>query len=260
MTSLVFPAYNPGAQLERTFAEVRDFLRTRPEPWEVIFVLDGCTDASEATLAELLAETGDSRFRTLSYSPNRGKGYAVRQGLLAARGNYRIFTDVDLAYRLEDVARIAGELAAGADVAIASRDHPNSQIQLPVRLLGYAYRRRLQSHVFGRCARWLLPLDQRDTQAGLKGMTATVAQQVLPHLVCDGFGFDCEFLTACRQMQIPVTEVPICVRYEDAMSTTGTRTMLRMMRELWRIRRDWHRREVEQYRRPEWAEPQRRAA
>ena len=64
-----------------------------------------------------------------------------------------------------------------------------------------------------------------------------VAGRVLPDLTCDGFGFDCEFLAACGRLGIPVAEVPVCVRYADAASTTGPRTMLGMLRELWRIRR-----------------------
>jgi dolichyl-phosphate beta-glucosyltransferase len=235
--SLVFPAYNPGPAVERTFAAARDFVRGRPDPWEVVFVLDGCTDGTAGRLARLSAAARDPRVRTISYTPNRGKGYAVRAGLLAARGHYRIFTDVDLAYRFEDVARVADALRAGADVAIASREHPDSRVELPAGLLGYAYRRRLQSRLFGALARLLLPLAQRDTQAGLKGMTAAVAEWVLPDLTCDGFGFDCEFLAACGRTGIPVAEVPVCVRYADAASTTGLRATAGTLRELWRVRR-----------------------
>jgi hypothetical protein len=68
-------------------------------------------------------------------------------------------------------------------------------------------------------------------------MTAAVAERVLPGLTCDGFGFDCEFLAACRRLGVPVAEVPVCVRYEDAASTTGLRAVLGMLRELWRARR-----------------------
>lgn len=237
VTSLVFPSYNPGPAAERTLQAVRDFLRARPDPWEALFVCDGCTDGTPERLRTLIGD--DPRFRVIDYSPNRGKGYAVRAGLLAARGRVRVFTDVDLAYRFDDIARVADELRSGAAVAVASREHPESQIQLPPRFLGYAYRRRLQSKVFGAVARVLLPLTQQDTQAGLKGMTAAVAERLLPALRCDGFGFDCELLTACARHGVPVTEVPVCVRYEDAASTTGLRTTLRMLRELWQIRKAW---------------------
>jgi dolichyl-phosphate beta-glucosyltransferase len=175
----------------------------------------------------------------LSYVPNRGKGYAVRRGLEAAWGAWRLFTDVDLAYSFDDVQRVARVLRAGADVAIASRAHPESRVVLPVSLQGYAYRRQLQSTVFSNLVRLMLPLKQRDTQAGLKGITADVAQRVLPRLHCTGFGLDCELLTACTRFGIRVTEVPVTVRYEDRTSTTGAGPMLRMIRELWRIRRNW---------------------
>ena len=239
MTSLVFPTYNPGPAIDRTWAAVRDFLRARPDPWEVLFVCDGCSDGTPDRLARLIARSGEARARVVDYTPNRGKGYAVRHGLLAARGAWRVFTDVDLAYRFDDIARVADALRDGAAVAIASREHPDSVIQLPPRTLGYAYRRRLQSKVFGTLTRALLPVAQADTQAGLKGLTAAAAGRVLPALTCDGFGFDCELLTACARFGVAVTEVPVCVRYEDAASTTGMGTTVRMVRDLWRIRRAW---------------------
>jgi hypothetical protein len=178
--------------------------------------------------------------------------------LEAARGQWRLFTDVDLAYGFEDIVRVAQALQAGAPVAIASRTHPDSQMVLPTRLQGYAYRRHLQSLAFSALVRALLPLRQRDTQAGLKGLSAAAAQMLLPRLSCDGFGFDCELLTACRHFGLPVEEVPVCVHYEDRASTTGLGAMKEMVRELWRIRRSWRRMPPPE---PGFAtEPNRRAA
>jgi dolichyl-phosphate beta-glucosyltransferase len=159
--------------------------------------------------------------------------------LLAARGTIRIFTDVDLAYPFEDILQIAATIKAGAAVAIGSRAHPESRVQLPLNLLGHVFRRVLQGRVFGTIARLLLPIELRDTQAGLKGMTAAVAEALLPHLTCDGFGFDCELLTACARAAIPLVETPVYVRYDGTTSTTGPRSSLRMLRELWRIRQVW---------------------
>jgi dolichyl-phosphate beta-glucosyltransferase len=177
--------------------------------------------------------------RIVSYAPNRGKGYAVRRGLQTARGQWRIFTDVDLAYGFDDIVRLAGILRAGAEVAIASRSHPESRLLLPSGLEGYAYRRRLQSVAFSALVRLVLPIKQRDTQAGLKGMTGRMAQLIAPRIHSDGFEFDCEFLVACLRLGIHVTEVPVCVRYEDRASTTNMRAMIGMLGQLWRIRRDW---------------------
>lgn len=237
MTSLVFPTFNPGSSIDRTWAAVREFLRTQLDPWEVLFICDGCTDGTPERLARLAAS--ERRVRVIGYAPNRGKGYAVRCGLLAARGRWRVFTDVDLAYSFEDIVRVADELRQGASVAIASREHPESTLLVPPQCIGYAYRRRLQSRLFGAVARRVLPLAQRDTQAGLKGLTGEMAEQLVPRMRCDGFGFDCELLTACARLGVPVAEVPVCVRYGDAASTTGLGSTLGMVRDLWRIRRTW---------------------
>jgi hypothetical protein len=238
VTSLILPTYNAGPVLERTWREVEGFLRTGPGNWEILFVCDGCADDSAVRLADW-ARCWGGRVRVLSYTPNRGKGHAVRRGLEAATGAWRLFTDVDLAYGFEDVLRVADALRAGADLAIASRSHPDSRLVLPPWLQGYVYRRHLQSLVFAALVRGLLPLTFGDTQAGLKGLTARAADLLLPRLSCDGFGFDCELLTAGVCHGLTIAEVPVCVRYDDRASTTGLRAMGRMVRELWRIRRAW---------------------
>lgn len=236
LTSLVLPAFNPGELVERTWQRVRDFLRGRETSWEAIFVCDGCTDGTPERLAAL-NEQASAPIRVLSYAKNQGKGYAVRHGLLAARGHYRLFTDVDLAYDFEDVDRVADALRGGMDMAIASRTHPQSRLILPPHLQGYAYRRHLQSRVFSLVVRLLLTLPPYDTQAGLKGMTARAARLLLPPLVCNGFGFDCELLSAGVRAGLKITEIPVSVRFEDGTSTTGLRAAQRMLSEIWRVRR-----------------------
>jgi glycosyltransferase involved in cell wall biosynthesis len=245
LTTLVLPTYNAGPRAERTWHEVRDFLRWAPGDWEVLFVCDGCTDGTPERLAELTRGEGE-RVRVLTYAPNRGKGHAVRHGLRLARGRWRLFTDIDLAYGFDDILRLAEALWRGADVAIASRLHPGSLLLVPPRLQGYAYRRYLQSLVFSAVVRLFLPIRHADTQAGLKGLSARAADAVLPHLRCRGFEFDCELLTACKCFGLEVEEVPVCVRYEDAASTTGLRAVARMIGKLWKIRRKW---------RPRWLTP-----
>jgi glycosyltransferase involved in cell wall biosynthesis len=237
LVSLVFPAYNPGRVIERTWGEVDRFLQTHAN-WEILFVCDGCTDGTTERLKKLTWAQA-ARVRVINYALNRGKGYAVRHGLALARGQFRIFTDIDLAYGFDDVVRVSQALRAGADVAIASRWHPESRLLIAPRLQGYVYRRHLQSLAFSALVRLLLPLTQRDTQAGLKGMNAAVARLIMPHLRCNGFEFDCELLTACVRAGLAIKEVPVCVRYEDSASTTNIISMGRMIRELLKIRDQW---------------------
>jgi dolichyl-phosphate beta-glucosyltransferase len=238
LTSLVIPAYNPGPDIDRTWDQVARFVRHAPEPWEAIFVCDGCTDGTPDRLRALSA-TAAVPLRVLAYPANRGKGYAVRAGLEAARGRWLVFTDADLAYGPNDVARVASRLRAGAAVAVGSREHPASEVVLPSGLAGYALRRHLQSVAFSWLARVLLALPTRDPQAGLKGMHAAVAHRLLPQLTRDGFAFDCELLTACVRLGIPVEEVPVRVRLADRRTTTGLRAAARTIRDLFAVRRDW---------------------
>jgi dolichyl-phosphate beta-glucosyltransferase len=188
------------------------------------------------------AENQPHQIRVLGYAPNRGKGYAVRHGLAAARGNIRIFTDVDLSYGFDDVLRIANTLRDGADLAIASRTHAESRLVLPAHLQGYVYRRHLQTMVYSLLVRLFLRLPIRDTQAGLKGVTARAANLILRYLHCDGFAFDCELLSAAFRLGLTITEVPVCVHHHDASSTTGFSSLAEMMIDVWRIRRTWRRR------------------
>jgi dolichyl-phosphate beta-glucosyltransferase len=239
VTSLVLPVFNPGPAIDGAYRAVLNFLRQRQSAWEIVFVLDGCTDGTYERLALLIADQNDARIRLISYPENQGKGHAVRKGLLAACGRFRIFTDVDLAYGFDDILRIDEMLRRGAAVAVASRDHPESEIHAPSKLIPYISWRWMQSWCFSAIVRRLLPIQQRDTQAGLKGMTAAVAERVLPCTHCDGFGFDCELLTACRVFGVPVDEVPVGVHWSGRGSTTTWKTTLAMIVEILSIRRRW---------------------
>lgn len=235
--SLVFPLYNPGSRLEATLNSLNAFLRESNTIWEIVFVADGCTDDSVIQLRRWAA--GYALTRILDYTPNRGKGHAVRQGLLAASTPYRVFTDIDLAYSFADIGRVALALKSGADVAVASRTHANSQMLVTARNIGYAYRRQIQSAAFGLLARTILPLKQRDTQAGLKGLTESVVRRIVPAMKCNGFGFDCELLTACARLNISVKEIPVTVGCDAPTSTTNWRSTVQMVGDLFQIRKNW---------------------
>ena len=254
--SLVLPTYNAASILPQTFPQIADFLLQKhqagSEAWEVLFVCDGCSDGCDRQLEALAADFNAQAalwpataysppvVRVIKYARNRGKGYAVRLGLLRATGDYRIFADVDLAYRLDQIEALARHLAAGRDVVVASRAHRESEVVQSVAMAGYLRRRKLQSFVFSTIARVLLGIRQRDPQAGLKGLSARAATTVLKHVKCAGFGFDCDLLRACRYLGIPIHEVPIRVVYDAVQSTTTVGSSFKMIRELWRIRRRWN--------------------
>lgn len=244
LTSLIFPTYNPGEGIVDLFAEVRRFLNQIPGRWEILYVCDGCTDGTPERLRQLIAGAGEPVFRVHSYSRNQGKGYAVREGLRLARGQWRIFTDVDLSY-LEGVPRVAERLWAGADAVCSSRLLRESSFVVPARLQDYAYRRRLQSVVFSILVGLILGLRASDTQAGLKGFSARAVDLIFPYLHLDGFAFDSELILACRHVGLSLEEVPVQFVYRDNCSTTSFRKTVQMVRDLWRLR----------YRSRRWAPP-----
>lgn len=238
MYSLIIPNYNPGSMIDSTWQTLSRFVAEQSTPWEVLFVCDGCTDGTVERLNRYCQKEQARWCRVLSYYPNQGKGFAVRTGLAAARGDIRVFTDVDLAYSYEDL-RAVDAVRQGSPIAITSREHPDSTVTFPYPMLRYVKHRRFQSHVFGVVARSLMNIPQRDTQAGLKAFSAYAVNQLLPYLACNGFGFDCEILLAAKRLNLEVAEVPVSVRHQDAFSTTSMRTSLQMVKQLWQIRRRW---------------------
>jgi dolichyl-phosphate beta-glucosyltransferase len=189
-------------------------------------------DGSSDGTSEALAKVEIPGLTVLSHRPNRGKGAAVRAGLLAAHGERRAFVDVGAVYPLDDVERVFAALAGGADVVIGSRGHPHSRYVVTTRgLVGLAVR-----HVFGRvfnlCARWLVTPGIRDTQAGLKGFSATAAERLFRLATIDGFAFDAEILHLARRLGYRIEEVPVQFAYEREPST------LRLGRDAWRMFRE----------------------
>lgn len=239
MISLIIPSYNPGSSLHASWQAIRDFVYDQDEAWEVLFVCDGSNDGSPELLQQWCHDELHPWCRVLSYSPNLGKGVAVRLGLEQARGSIRVFTDVDLAYRFDDLLKVVKAVQQGAPVAIANRNHALSRLKASYSLLGFVERRRLQSELFQLIAQQLLGLRHSDTQAGLKGFSSQAVDQIMPLLGCRGFSFDCEILLACQWLKIPVEEIPVTVEYQSTTSTTSWMHAIQMLRQIWQIRQRW---------------------
>ncbi|MCS7190355.1 MAG: glycosyltransferase, partial [Fimbriimonadales bacterium] len=124
--SVVIPAYNEANRIERTLQRVVEYLDARGEPYEVLVVSDGSTDETE-TLVQRFAQA-HPQVQLLAYQPNRGKGYAVRYGVLRARGDWILFSDADLATPIEELEKLERYLAQGYPIAIGSRPLRESQL------------------------------------------------------------------------------------------------------------------------------------
>jgi dolichyl-phosphate beta-glucosyltransferase len=231
--SLVIPAYNSAAFIADTLACATNFLARRGESWELIVVDDGSADGSAPLLSELAA--ANRSLRLVRNGANRGKGHAVRAGVLQSSGERVIFTDADLAYPLSEIEKIVRALDAGADLAIADRTSPQSLYHMSPAFFSYLYTRHVLSRVFNLMVRGWLGLTVRDCQAGLKGFRRAAADIIFQRL--EGFAFDVELLYIARRFNLEVRQIPVEFRYFSEPSTVDfLRDSLGAMRDLARVR------------------------
>lgn len=205
--SVVIPAYNEAARLPPTLVRLDAYLRTALPDHEILVVDDGSTDDT----AHRARASGLSSLTVIGGAPNRGKGHAVRQGMLAARGARRLMTDADLSTPIEDLPRLMAALAEGADIAIGSRALPGSNVEVR-----QSWHREGMGRLFNLFVRVLALPDLHDTQCGFKVFTASAAEAAFTPARLDGFSFDVETLFIARRRGLRIAEVPVTWRNDVA--------------------------------------------
>jgi dolichyl-phosphate beta-glucosyltransferase len=232
--SIVIPAYNEARRLPPTLAALARTLTERPERWEVVVVDDGSRDGT----ADAVRACRLPGLRLISYRPNRGKGHAVRTGMLSAAGRIVGFMDADLSTDLSALDRALEALREGWDIAIGSRAVHGARIvvpQPPYRVIATRIFNVLQVVMSG-------VRGYADTQCGFKVMTATAAQDIFRRARIDGFMFDIELLFLAERLGYRVCEVPVAWTNDPASRLRIVRDTVRMFRDLARIR--WRSREL----------------
>jgi glycosyltransferase involved in cell wall biosynthesis len=230
--SFLIPAYNEAARLGATLDQVLAYLRAQPYSSEVVVIDDGSTDGTVAVAEEYFAtHRGQVATRLLRYVPNRGKGYAVRQGLLAAHGAVAIFSDADLSTPIEEVPTVLQPILSGDyDVVFGSRALSGSIIGQHQPWL-----REVSGRFFNRMVRLATGLPYADTQCGFKAFRLDVCRPIVEGAVLDRFGFDVELLFLAHQAGLRLREQ--AVRWNDAAgSKVGMLSGLHGFRELWALR------------------------
>jgi dolichyl-phosphate beta-glucosyltransferase len=225
--SVVLPAY-------READRIGDAVRSMDEELadiaangglEIVVVDDGSADG---TADAALAAGAD---QVVVLPVNRGKGGAVRAGVLASRGRTVVFTDADLAYGPEGVRRILDQVEDGWDVAIGDRRHPETRtLSRPSRM------RALGSRAINLLVFAVLLGSYRDTQCGLKGFRSDVARFIFGRARSDGFGFDIELLHLVERHQLSLIEVPVEVTNSDRSTVRAARDARRLLVDLFRMR------------------------
>ena len=202
--SIVVPAYNEESRLSATLERIAAWLRSSPYADAEILVVDDGSKDSTAKVVECFAAR-DCRFRLLKNPGNRGKGYAVRHGMLEAKGPWILFTDADLSTPIEELPKLVDAAErAGAAVAIGSRALNRS-------LIGVRQQRwrELSGIFFNRVMRLITGLPFADTQCGFKLYRRDAAERIFPLQKIDGFGFDVEDLFIAKKLGYGIEEVPV---------------------------------------------------
>jgi dolichyl-phosphate beta-glucosyltransferase len=215
--SVVVGCYNAARHLEKRLGELVAFLDGIGRAYEVIIVEDGSIDDSLPILRRLEAAVPAITVRP---NPrNMGKGFSIRDGILNSKGQYIVFTDVDMAYSMGNLLSVLEKLEAGSPLVVGNRRLPESVYVVNNTLVKYVYRRHLGGSVFNTLVRFLFRLTTRDTQSGLTGFSRTAAAQIFPQLYTHGFLFDIEIFVRSRALGIPVIEVPVRLTFEDDVTT-----------------------------------------
>lgn len=228
--SVVIPAFNEERRLPDTLENVVSFFDKLPlERLEILIVDDGSTDRTADVVRRRMQS--DARFRLLQNPGNRGKGYAVRHGMLQSQGEWRLLTDADLSTPITEVCKLHRAADANkAAVAIGSRAIDRSLIARH-----QSFFRELGGRFFNVVMRGITGLPFADTQCGFKLYRADAAQAIFSRQRLDGFSFDVEDMFIAQSLGITVTEVPVA--WANAEGTkVSLRSTLRAFTDLIRIR------------------------
>ena len=229
--SVVIPAFEEAARIGSTLEQVRGYLRDQPFDSEVLVVVDGGHDGTLELVRGLASDW--SALQVLANGVNRGKGYSVRRGMLAARGRYLLFSDADLSTPIAEVERLIAALEAGGDVAIGSRALDDSDVRVR-----QAWWRQSMGRVFNQIVRWVAVPDVRDTQCGFKCFRRDTARRVFARQRTSRFAFDVELLWIARKLGYRVAEVPVTWANDPSSRVHPVRDALRMLVDLARLRYD----------------------
>ncbi len=229
--SVVVPAYNEQNRLPKTLREIEKYLKTQSYDWEIVVVNDGSKDNTSQVVKELLSEI--ENLRLVDNKENHGKGYVVKQGMLEAKGKYRVFTDADNSTSIDQVEKMWPEFEKGYDIIIGSRDIKGAVLSVPQTWL----RRRI-GDIFNllvqiTCGLWGI----WDTQCGFKGFTEKATEDIFPKCRIDRFAFDPEILVIAKKMGYKIKEIPV-TWINDPESKVKLKSMIKMAVDLLKIRKN----------------------
>ena len=227
--SIIIPAYNEEKRIANTLKEIDKYLSKQSYDYEILVVNDGAKDKTAEVVKKVMPEI--KNLRLIDNKKNHGKGYVVRQGILEAKGKYRIFTDADNSTSIDQIEKIWPEFEKGLEIVIGSRDIKGAVITIPQPwwriALGNIFNLLVQI-ISGLWGIW-------DTQCGFKGFTEKAAKDIFSKCKIDRFAFDVETLVLAKKKGYKIKEIPV-TWINSLESTVGFKSMVKMLLEVFQIR------------------------
>jgi dolichyl-phosphate beta-glucosyltransferase len=226
--SVIVPAYNEEKRIGPSLDSITSYLKRQSYSWEVIVADDGSSDATIQVSEQKLKGLPHKILKTAA---NGGKGSAVKRGMLAAVGEYRLFTDADLSTPIEEVSRVLKELQSGYDAVIGSRALSDSNV-----LVHQNFIRESMGRIFNGCARLLAFRGIHDSQCGFKAFNAKAAIDLFTLQKLPGFSFDVEIVFLSQHRGYRLLEIPVTWRNSEQSRVRLLRDPLLMFWDLLKIR------------------------
>jgi dolichyl-phosphate beta-glucosyltransferase len=227
--AVVVPAYNEEPRILPSLKRICEYLSEQDYSWSVTVVSDGSTDATNEVVSRFCEQ--NPCFKLLAYTPNRGKGYAVRTGMLGVDAELILFSDADLAAPIEELDKLLKPVREGAPIAIGSR--PMKESELVVHQPFYR-------EMFGRASNMVIQLlgvrGIHDTQCGFKLFTHEAAQGVFSRCKFNGFSFDFEAMMIAHDLGLRIAEIPIRWAHQEGSKVVLWRDAPKALIDLVRLR------------------------
>lgn len=224
--SLIIPVYNESKRLFHV-DEINNFLKKQKFSSELIIVNDGSTDN---TLEELIKLQDNVNFNLISYHQNYGKGYAVKTGMMKAKGQYQLFTDIDLSTPLTELEKFI-PLLPRYDVIIGTRKNPQAKIII---------RQPLLRETLGKCftllSQFVLGVRVSDFTCGFKCFSAKAAKEIFPYQNIKRWGFDSEILFIAQKRRLKIKEIPVVWKNDISTKVRFPQDLIKSLTELFTIR------------------------
>ncbi len=227
--TVVIPAYNEASRLNQHLKSVQEYLKENYPGYELILVDDGSTDNTSSIISESIKTNSGAKL--ISYTPNRGKGFAVKTGVRASHGDVVLFMDADMSTPLSEIPKIL-KMLNGADIVIGSRGRSDSKISKRPPIY-----RRLASSAFDQIKFAMVGLREfADTQCGFKVYRGDIARKLFGQSQIDRFMFDAEILYLAQRAKYKILEMPVSWADAPGSHVRFWEGIINMFRDLWRIK------------------------